>query len=338
MIIGRNNLINMDMNWHMASLKGKRIASLDIGSHTARMLLAEFTDSPQLFKALARKRVFTHLAEGFKGDGEADLTEGAVARTSEALKKFAVAAKKYGVDELLALSTGVARRARNKRYFLDSVKDRSGIDVKIISGEREALLTRRGVIHGSGNIESDSHIIFDLGGATTEFIWGKEGTLKIKSLPLGALVLTQEYLHSDPPEDDMIGAMSTGIDSILARGLSREKKTLNNIQITGSGGTATTLSAIINGLGVREIIPERINGLVVSRDRVENLFSRIRSMSVSRRKKIRGMEQGRAGVIIAGALVVSRIMDFFHSKEMAVSYSDILEGILISYIMGEKNE
>jgi len=327
--------MNMDLNRSRTSLKGKRIASLDIGSHTARMLIAECTGSPRLFRALARRRVYTYLGEGFKGDEKCDLMEGAVERTAGAIKNFVASAGKFGVDEFHAVSTGVSRRAGNKRYFLDSVKTRAGIDVEIISGKREAMLTRRGVIYGSDRVDSDSNVIFDLGGATTEFIWGKEETLKIKSLPLGALVLTQEYLHSDPPEDDMIRAMSTGIASILERGFSREKKRLNNIQITGSGGTATTLSAIINGLGVREIIPERINGLVISRDSIDSLFSRIRSMSVSGRKKIRGMEQGRAGVIIAGTLAVSRIIDFFHSKEMTVSYSDILEGILISYIMGE---
>lgn len=339
MIIGRNNLINMmDFNRDMTSLKGKRIASLDIGSHTARMLIAEFTDSPQLFKALARKRIYTRLAEGFEKDGAGDLSEGAIARTSEALKRFSITAKRYGVDELIALSTGVTRQARNKRHFIDTVKDSTGIDVKIISGEREAILTRSGVIHGSGNIESDSRVIFDLGGATTEFIWGQEEELKIKSVPLGALLMTQEYFHSDPPKDDMIRALSTGIDSILEMGLSRERKKLNNIQITGSGGTVTTLSAVINRIGVSEIAPEKINGMVIKLDQVERIFDRIRFMPISKRQNIKGMEKGRASVIIAGTLLVSRIMDFFHSKEMTVSYSDILEGILISYIMGEDNE
>jgi exopolyphosphatase/guanosine-5'-triphosphate,3'-diphosphate pyrophosphatase len=338
MILSRNNLMNMDLNRYCASLRGKRIASLDIGSHTARMLIAEFTDPQQLFKALARKRIYTHLAEGFKGDGAGDLTEGAVARTSEALKKFAGAAKEYSVDDLFAVSTGVARRALNKKYFLDSVKDRSGIDVKIISGEREALLTRRGVIQGTGDIESDSHVIFDLGGATTEFIWGQEEDLKIKSLPLGALVLKQGYLYSDPPEDDMIRAMSTGIDSILDLGFRREKKRLNNIRLTGSGGTATTLAAIANRFGVREIIPERINGLVIELDRIEELINRLKSMPISKRQKIRGMEKGRSEVILAGAISVARIMHFFNSVQMTVSYSDILEGILISYILGEDND
>jgi exopolyphosphatase/guanosine-5'-triphosphate,3'-diphosphate pyrophosphatase len=310
MILSRNNLMNMDLNRYCASLRGKRIASLDIGSHTARMLIAEFTDPQQLFKALARKRIYTHLAEGFKGDGAGDLTEGAVARTSEALKKFAGAAKEYSVDDLFAVSTGVARRALNKKYFLDSVKDRSGIDVKIISGEREALLTRRGVIQGTGDIESDSHVIFDLGGATTEFIWGQEEDLKIKSLPLGALVL----------------------------GFRREKKRLNNIRLTGSGGTATTLAAIANRFGVREIIPERINGLVIELDRIEELINRLKSMPIYKRQKIRGMEKGRSEVILAGAISVARIMHFFNSVQMTVSYSDILEGILISYILGEDND
>lgn len=330
--------MTIKLNKSKDSLIGKKIASIDIGSYTTRMLVAEFTGYPHLFRALARKRVYTHLAEGFTGTGKGGLTDDAVERTAKALKNFVVSAKKLGVDEFCAVATGAARRASNKRFFLNSVNNKSGIDVKIISGEREALLTRRGVIYGSGNIEPDSHVIFDLGGATTEFIWGEEKDLQINSLPIGALVLTQGYLNSDPPEDKMIRVLSTEIDSILARGLLKGKKRVNNIRLTGSGGTATTLAAIINRFGVREIAPERINGLIIERNQIEKFFNNIKSMPISKRQKIKGMETGRAGVIIAGTLAVSRIMQFFNAEELTVSYSDILEGVLISYIMGEDNE
>jgi len=175
-------------------LVGKRIAAIDIGSHTTRMLAAEVVDSDQQFRPILRRRIYTHLAEGFTGTKSGALSNDAIERTARAIKNFAAAARKIGVDEIRAVSTGVARRADNKNFFIDAVKTRAGVEVEIISGELEALLTRRGVIHGSGAINNDSHVVFDLGGATTEFIWGKENDLKIKSLPIGALVLTQSFL------------------------------------------------------------------------------------------------------------------------------------------------
>jgi len=328
----------MDLKGGKTSHEGKRIASLDIGSHTTRMLIAECTGSQRIFSALARKRLYTHLGEGFRGNEKGDLTEGAVERTSEAIKKFVVSARKLGVDEFRAVSTGVTRMAGNKRYLLDSVKKTAGIDVEIISGEREAALTRRGVVYGSGMVGSDSHVIFDLGGATTEFIWGGEDDLRIKSLPLGALVLTQDFIDSDPPQQDTVLIISAEVERILERGLSLEKKRPGDIRLTGSGGTATTLAAIINRIGVREIIPERINGLVLDLDKIEHFINRVKSIPVSGRQKIKGMEKGRAEVILAGALAVSGIMHFFNSVRLTVSYSDILEGILISFILGEDNE
>jgi exopolyphosphatase/guanosine-5'-triphosphate,3'-diphosphate pyrophosphatase len=302
------------------------------------MLIAECTGSTRFFKALARRRVYTHLGEGFKGNEKGDLTEGAVERTAGAIKSFVASARKFGVDEFHAVSTGVSRRAVNKRYFLDSIKTKAGIDVEIISGRREAILTRMGVIYGSGRSGSDSRVIFDLGGATTEFIWGDESDLKIKSLPFGALVLTHDCVNSDPPGSDAVRAISDRVAAILDHGLSKEKKKLADILLTGSGGTATTLAAIINHLGVREITPERINGLVIELDRIEQLINRIKFLPVSGRQKIKGMEKGRAEVILAGALAVAGIMHFFNRMEMKVSYSDILEGILISFILGEENE
>lgn len=316
-----------------SSFSGKRIAALDIGSHTTRMLVAEYTGSLNIFKALERKRVYTRLAEGFKGKGRGDLGKDAVERTALALKRFVLRARKLGVDEFRAVSTGVARRAENRGYFLDSVKKIAGLDIKIITGEREALLTRRGVM--SAGIDSDSGVIFDLGGATTEFIWGDEGDLSVRSLPIGALVMKQGHLNSDPPSDDMILALSRDADSILYSGLSCVKEGLNNIRLIGSGGTASTLAAVIYGLGVREIIPERINGLDLSPDQIEGFISRIRSMPLSGRQRIKGMEKGRAEVILAGALAVLRIMHFFNSARITVSYSDILEGIILSRIMEE---
>jgi len=330
--------MTMEIYQARPSPKGKRIAAIDIGSHTTRMLVAEYTGSPGVFSALARRREYTRLAEGFNGDKKGNLSGVAVARTAETIRGFVEVAGRYGADTFVALSTGVTRWAQNKQYFLDKVKERTGLDIKITSGEREALLTRRGVIYGSGGSGSDSRVIFDLGGATTEFIWGQEENLKIKSLPIGALVMTQDHFHSDPPGHDMIGDMSDAVDSILSSGISVERERLINIGLTGSGGTATTMAAIIHGLGVRDIIPERINGMVIDRERVQDFFSRIRAIPLSRRKRIKGMEQGRAGVIIAGVLAVLRIMHYFNSKQITVSYSDILEGIVLSHIMEEDNE
>jgi exopolyphosphatase / guanosine-5'-triphosphate,3'-diphosphate pyrophosphatase len=319
-------------------LIGKRIAAIDAGSHTTRMLVAEIIDSPLIFKPLARRRTYTHLAEGFTGDKAGDLSQEAIQRTAAAIKNFAALAGKSGADEIRAVATGAARRAENKDSFLGAVKDKAGVEVEIISGEQEALLTKRGVIHGSGAVSSDSHVVFDLGGATTEFIWGKEDDLKIKSLPVGALVLTRGFLNSDPPKDEMVDRLSEELDAILAKGLSVETEKLSGIQLTGSGGTATTLAAIINRIGVRKILPENINGLIIERQQIESLFNRIKTMPLKQRQKIRGMEQGRAEVILAGTLAILRIMHFFSSTEISVSYSDILEGIIISYIPGEDNE
>jgi exopolyphosphatase / guanosine-5'-triphosphate,3'-diphosphate pyrophosphatase len=321
-----------------SGLTGKRICAIDVGSHTTRMLAAEVIDSSQLFKPLARRRVYSHLAQGFTVNNSGDLLPEAIDRTAAAIKNFADLARKLGADEIKAVATGAARRADNQESFLGAVKDRAGIEIEIISGEQEALLTRRGVVYGSCAVSSDSHVVFDLGGATTEFIWGMEDDLKIKSLPIGALVLTQGFLHSDPPENEMIHGLTREIDSILAQGLSAERGKLSDVQLTGSGGTATTLAAIINRIGVRKILPENINGLTIERGQVVALFNRLESMPLIKRQNIHGMEKGRAEVILAGTLAILRIMHFFNSTGISVSYSDILEGILISYILGEDNE
>ena len=313
------------------------IASIDIGSHTARMLIAKRTDTPALFEPLARRRAYTILAEGFNGQPGGIIVREAIERALFALDDFVNAAREYGVEEILAVSTGVARKAGNREYFSGIIRDRTGIDAQIISGEKEAILTQKGVLHSLGLKDGDP-VIFDLGGGTTEFICGSGESRGVRSIPLGAVVLTQEFLEGDPPEEKEIDALNEYIDGILRKSLSREifKGGINGL--VGAGGTVTTLAAMLDNIDIEDITPARITGRILKREQLEILFSKLKSMSLSRKLGLTGLDQGRAGVILAGTMVVIRILHFFNALRLTASYSDILEGILISFLKGERDE
>jgi len=318
------------------SVGGTKLASIDIGSHTARLLVSQEIGPPGLFRPLLRKRAYIRLAEDFSVQGKETIKPEAIERTLTALEDFASITRRFRVESTHAISTGVVREAENRDDFLSLIYDHTGIKVKVISGEEEAHLTGMGVLH-SLNIEGRSFMIFDLGGGSTEFIYGDQEDKKVKSIPLGAMVLTQKYLTSDPPGEEQIEALVREVDGVLQEAFPENTCSEKDHLLAGTGGTVASLAAMIYSMDIKEISPDKMNGLILKREHLEDLFVRIKSMTIDDRLKLPGLDRGRADVIPAGCMVVIRILHFFKSLQIVVSLSDLLEGIVIAYLKGEEN-
>lgn len=316
---------------------GENIASIDIGSHTVRLLVAYKTSFPEFFKPLMRKRGYSRLADGFYQNNDRTLSKKAMNRAVNLIGDFSHLIKEYRVERPRAMATGVVREAANQVYFLNRIYDKTGIHAEVLSGEEEAFLTKRGVLH-SLHIADTPSIIFDLGGGTTEFIIGQGDEPEIRSLPMGAMILTQRYLQFDPPKAEGINAVSRYADEILARAFPHDRYTNKDFMLIGSGGTVTTLAAMANKIHIKDITAERLNGLQLKKAEIEDFFAFIKTLSMVDRLRLPGLDAGRAEVIVAGTLVVLRIMDFFKSFQLTVSYSDLLEGALIEYLQGDNHE
>jgi exopolyphosphatase/guanosine-5'-triphosphate,3'-diphosphate pyrophosphatase len=171
-------------------------------------------------------------------------------------------------------------------------------------------------------------MIFDLGGGSTEFIYGEQDLQRVQSLPLGAMVLTQRYLVSDPPGEEEMDALEQAVDDVLTQAFP-EGRLKGDGLVVGTGGTVTTLGAMLYQVNIEEISPKRMNGLTLGREQVKDLFERLKVTTFDERLKLQGLDRGRADIIPAGCAVVLRILRFFKAREMVVSLSDLLEGIAI---------
>jgi exopolyphosphatase/guanosine-5'-triphosphate,3'-diphosphate pyrophosphatase len=259
-----------------------------------------------------------------------------VERTLEALEGFVQCLTREGATRVRAVATGVVREAGNRDAFLELIHRRTGIRVRLVAGAEEARLTGRGVLHGLGD-RSGTVLIFDLGGGSTEFFLESGETLFLESVPVGAAVLTKAYLAGDPPGEDEVARLCEHIDACLNTPLLEDLRRMSITEMAATGGTATTLAAMVHGIPLKGISPERMNGLRLRRTQVEALFQRLSGLPCARRAELPGLDEGRAGVITAGALAVIRIMDRFSRADLAVSLSDLLEGILIEDIEGERH-
>jgi len=313
------------------------IASIEIGTNSIRMLIAEKGTSGTPFAPVLRKRVVTRLGEGFNSNEGCILKPGAIARSITALREFFGIASQFGVSSPLVIATGVVRKAANRATFITSIAEHLGHKVTIISGQEEAELTEKGIL-SSLDLGSESCVIFDLGGGSTEFIRTNSKETTYLSVELGVVVLKETFLTTDPPKDEEIWYLDKHIEDVCKTRLSSLKESGDrNAPFIGTGGTIVTLAAMIHDITENNFSERSINGLSVKRHDVGLLFETLKEMPAAERLSFSGLESGREDIILPGTLLIMKLMDYFGKDEIIVSYSDLLEGILIQHVEGERD-
>lgn len=301
------------------------VASIDLGSHTARLLIAQRSgSSPWGWTPLLRRRAYIRLAADWGPGGEGGIGPDAAARACDALRKFSRLIADYKVSAVRAVATGIIRDAIRGDRLLAHLHEQTGIRIELISGEREALLSAKGAC-AALNI-SGPYLVFDLGGGTTEFLRDMGGAPRPVSLSLGAGVLTRRFIRSDPPEADELAAISSEVEQRL-------KPVALDIAgaplVVGTGGSVTTLAAMVHGITGDDIRPHSVNGLILTLPQLEACLTQIKSLKIAERVACLGLDPGRADVIVAGSLAIIGILRFLGKSELVVSMSDLLEGLLM---------
>jgi exopolyphosphatase/guanosine-5'-triphosphate,3'-diphosphate pyrophosphatase len=308
------------------------IASIDLGSYTARLLIARVGDDCGVFEPLMRKRSYIYLAGDFDPVLKR-ISKEASGRAVTVLKDFSRTIEDWQVKRVVAVATGVVRKAANRKGFLREIFEESGLRVSAISGEKEARLTSKGALCALG-IKNPPFFVFDLGGGTTEFLchW-KEGRV-IDSVSLGAMMLTNAFLLSDPPAKKEMKALVEHIDRTLDQ---KCPSTPANGPVIGTGGTVAALCAMHNGISQNDIVPEKINGLVLAHSQIESCLEKMCRLTIAERIERLGLDSGRARVLVAGTAVVARLLRHLKVNELLVSMSDLLEGALMDFLEGEQH-
>ena len=301
------------------------LASIDLGSHTARLMIARRSASSSgELTPLVRRRAYIRLAADSEPGYEREIGPDATARVLNVMRDFARLIADFNVQQVYAVATGIIRDAINRHQFLAHIYEQTGIRIGLISGEREALLSGKGAL-AALNI-TGPYLIFDLGAGTTEFLYEvgeKPGAI---SIPLGAAVLTKKFIRSDPPGETELDAISREI----ARRLQYVPADFGGDPVViGTGGTVTTLAAMLHGILYDDITPEKVNGLSLTLPQLEACFERMKSLNTAQRVERLRLDPARADVIVAGSLVVTGIMRFGGVFDLLVSMSDLLEGLLI---------
>ncbi|HBR17934.1 MAG: hypothetical protein A3G39_09045 [Deltaproteobacteria bacterium RIFCSPLOWO2_12_FULL_43_16] len=309
-----------------------KYASIDIGTNTLRLLIAEI-DNKNL-QPVYLKRTITRLGGGYKED--IGINRKAQERTIKALEFFSEKIKEYDIKEVRAVATSVVRRAKNREEFLNSVLKRTGIEIKIISGDEEARLSLLGVLSvikvGTDLKSIPKCLVVDIGGGSTEFIATDAGRmLGAWSLEMGVVHLTENYLKTDPPTHSELDAMENEIRGVIAdlKDLMKRDGCLPSASalFVGTAGTITTLAAIDQGLEKYE--SGKINNYILSYEAIRKIYQHLALLPLKQREEILSLEKGREDIIIPGAAIVLKAMEGFGFDKMTVSDAGLLEGILL---------
>ncbi|MEA4924809.1 MAG: Ppx/GppA phosphatase family protein [Syntrophomonadaceae bacterium] len=287
-----------------------RYGAVDIGTNSCRLLIAE-KPSNQKVITLCKELDTTRMGEGITR--ASILKDEAIARTVSCLKHFRDRMREFRVDKHRVVATSAVREAGNREEFRKRVKTEVGLDIDIIDGYEEARLSYDGVIKGL-NIPG-SPLVVDLGGGSTEFICLDQKL--VLSLPVGAVRAA---------EADMGAAR---IIEIL-NPLTKLNQDLRNQLLIMVGGTATSLVAIKKGLVKYD--PEYVQGEILSRGEIGDLYNLLESMPLTLRRRLPGLQPERADIIHKGTLIILVIMEVLGHKEIIVSDTDLLEGIIWSMI------
>lgn len=298
----------------------KFIAVIDIGTNSVKLLAAEVSESTGIKKIIHQQKI-TRLGENFNNDKI--LKAQPVERTISAMADFKETALSLGAEKIISIATAALRGAKNPEIFLEKA-DKISLKPVVLSSKEEGILGRIGASL-EFKPENKSLITLDIGGGSTELSCSEED---IVSLPIGAVVITEKFIQTDPPAEKEIQNMEEFIEENLKaiepfkNFSSPEKKPT----LVGVGGTIITLSAI--NLKLESYISEKIHRSVIPAEKLDEILSQLTRLKLKERKKVAGLEPARADIIVGGGKILQKIMDFLNVKKCHVSEFNLLQGIL----------
>ena len=301
-----------------------RVAAIDCGTNSIRLLIADIDGAN--FREIHREMEIVRLGQGVDKTGQ--FHPDAIIRTLAAVDKFAIEIAKRGVEKIRFCATSATRDATNRDLFIYGVKERLGIGPEVIPGEVEAALSFQGATRDFPPTDGP-FLVIDIGGGSTEFVFGTNTVEFAKSMNIGCVRMTERHFTGGDADPGQIAAAIEDIDEAIAQAAKivpiTESKTLIAV-----AGTATTVAAA--ALELRTYDRYAIHLSRISAEKVHATSKMFLSSKREDREALGYMHPGRVDVIGAGSLVLSRIMLATGAKEFVASESDILDGMAWSLV------
>jgi exopolyphosphatase/guanosine-5'-triphosphate,3'-diphosphate pyrophosphatase len=305
---------------------GKRVAVIDVGTNSARLLVAEVAGG-RVMPVQRRTRV-TRLGRGVDLSGR--LAAEAIEDACEAIGEYVEAIEGLGAERVEAIATSAVRDAANGGAFIAELRERFALSARVIDGEEEARLTYLGAT--SEHHPTEPTLVVDIGGGSTELIVGSGGEIEFHaSLQAGVVRHTERHISSDPPTAVELESLAADVRGLIGQATGDGPEVGEGIAVAG---TPTSLAAI--DLRLEPYDPLRVHGHRLELPAIQRMLSRLASVPLAERVEIPGLHADRAPTIVAGVIILVETMRAFGLERIEVSEHDILYGTAISAAAGRR--
>jgi exopolyphosphatase/guanosine-5'-triphosphate,3'-diphosphate pyrophosphatase len=305
-----------------------RVCTIDVGTNSVRGLVADVDESGEVH-VVQREGHITRLGQHLSRFGF--LSEQAIERTAEAVEGIVAKARSLNTDRFKIVATSAARDAINSDKLREQIRERSSLETKIISGVEEARYVCEGVL-SCLEVAGNRLLMADVGGGSTEmisFCRGKEPV--VRSVGVGAVEITEQFLHHDLPLAVEISRAREHATTALGHTFSELPSGAE--ELIGLGGTITTIPPIL--MEMERYDPSRVHNYLVTSGQVESVLDRLASMPLADRMDVKGLEPARADIIVGGLLIVEALMEVTRFRSIRVSDRGILFGLALSVVSGK---
>lgn len=311
---------------HPGPVPRERLAAIDVGSNSIRLVVAEY-DPVAGLTIIDEVKDQPRLARGLAATGFLD--DVAMARALETLDRMRVVCERRGVRRIAAVATSAVRDAGNGALFLDRVRKRLGLPLRVIDADEEARLSFRSVARHF-RLEQGRNVVADIGGGSLELVSAVKGVIQRKlSLPWGAVRLTERFTLDRKDPRDQVDALRAEVRKTLRKTLPAREWAGGTV--IGSGGTFTNLARMAAARRTGAV-PDAVHGTAVTASEVEQLLEWLIGLGPDRRRQVAGLSTHRADIIVAGLAVIIELLERLEAREVAVSAYGLREGLLLEMV------
>ena len=294
-----------------------RAASIDLGSNSTRMLIADITNGT--LTTIYKEHQVTRMAD--KLSESKIISKEAIKRVLKVLAGYFKTINKNNVENIQIVGTAALRDATNSQEIIQLIEKKFGFEVDIVSGEEEGVLTSVGVLNSLGSLEN--FLIVDIGGRSTEFIYDYDKKIVSKSVNIGVVSLSELFFDQLPPQEKSVLLAREYIESHLL-----ELNAFDGRLLVGVAGTFTSLASIF--LEQTQFNEKEIHLTELKNEDVFKISNELLHLNEPQIiTKYKGLDPKRAKTIQAGILLTKEIISKYNVNSIKVSNSDILEGVIL---------
>lgn len=307
----------------------ERIALIDLGSNTARLVIYDVLDGG-FFVVSEERREPVRLGET---ESDGSLKQTRIMQAIATLKAFKEMCAIKKVDRILAVATAAVRRASNQKTFLSDIYNATGIRVTVVSEEEEANYVYQGVVN---SMDIPRGLIMEIGGGSTKFVYyNRRAILHTHIFEFGAVTLTNMFVSpSKTPEqcsDDMVAYVREQLEQV-----EWFKEIDPDTQLIGVGGSCRNLARIIRK--VKKYPLDMVHNFHMEVEDVNYVYNMIRTLDLDKKRRIKGLSSARADVFPSALAVIKALVDYLGFNQIIASGSGLREGVMFNYVVPQTLE